>query len=704
MVGNSTVNSWQLFSIDPTAHYREISAGFSTCHLDPVNVALHFVTTPLGMIGAFSLLYSYTRSSSVAFLITSVYLLSLLPAVPNGVFIGTAFLCGLIVFLAKQWKLNLPMALLMVVCGYLIQDLAHMATGEETFQASYSDGGQIDLNKPIFWLFSFLEHCYYLLPLCVHVALPFVSDYLPTPMKPLMEAPLPDQMQRLHAFAWLLGPLVCCALGNYCVDSKNQFCFFPGTPFFHRVVQCNLLDSGAQEREVGITGKVEDMEGTDCDPLLAPTGVAHHSPKDKAMTTIRNWAMAHNPPDTQSSHWWYTDLEGKTRKAFDQIAYSSQVGCMFRELFSTKNYYVDVITGMNEIYISGPSRFDEAANSDNVFYTRHVDGPFGLLPFVSVYRCIVGLDRNEKITTHFPLAGVDKNACTGDVLGFDFNREVHYISCDESKAEISDKFRVVLKLHYCVYPRVLAPLGWLMYYCNVNYNMSFRALFLKTINPATLYEHFLAWNVNVNTILFDRIETLLGQRNLVYLIFMLALWWVTGIYEIFFAFTSYVHYFRYISTYYVRKGIDFGSFKRDVLLFKSVALAQLFYHYCFPVAQPFQFDPISILMIVGGYTVSVMATNAIGIDRTYFGAELGLCEPKWIDQFPYGYIPHPMIVSQVVALLGFYKAAHYRTDWPYVVPIHVLMYLTHMMQEHFDVYQKDGAPTPIATGSKSKTA
>lgn len=112
-----------------------------------------------------------------------------------------------------------------------------------------------------------------------------------------------------------------------------------------------------------------------------------------------------------------------------------------------------------------------------------------------------------QITTHFPLAHVSKNACTGDVLGFDFNREVHYISCDEDKANEGDKFRVVLKLHYCVYPRVLAPLGWLMYYCNVNYNMTFRALFLKTINPHSLYEHFLAWNVNFNTILFDRIET-----------------------------------------------------------------------------------------------------------------------------------------------------------------------------------------------------
>lgn len=93
---------------------------------------------------------------------------------------------------------------------------------------------------------------------------------------------------------------------------------------------------------------------------------------------------------------------------------------------------------------------------------------------------------------------------------------------------------------------------------------------------------------------------------------------------------------RYITTFYVRKGIDFGSFKRDVLLFKTIALLQLFYHYFFPSTTPFVFDPISVAMIVTGYVVSMLATNAIGIDRTYFAAELGLVEPKWINQFPYG--------------------------------------------------------------------
>jgi hypothetical protein len=98
------------------------------------------------------------------------------------------------------------------------------------------------------------------------------------------------------------------------------------------------------------------------------------------------------------------------------------------------------------------------------------------------------------------------NACEGDVLIFDYNREVHYITKDDSQRSLSDEYRVVLKLHYCVYPRILAPLGWFMRWANTQYNIAFRALFLKTINPVTLYEKFLAWNVVFHTNLMTDIE------------------------------------------------------------------------------------------------------------------------------------------------------------------------------------------------------
>jgi hypothetical protein len=224
------------------------------------------------------------------------------------------------------------------------------------------------------WVQQFLEHCYYLLPLCVHVAMPYLV--LPSEIKAVLDAPLPTPMQQLHAFAGVLGPLVCCALGSYCLDSRNSFCFFPGAPYFYRVLQCSLLSTS----------------------ITTDEGESKHESRKMDLASIRQWTMEQHPAEDKSSHWWYRDLPNEARAAFDRVATSSQIKQMFRSLFSETHYCLDVIEGMNEVYVSGPSRQDEAMNSDHVFFSRHVDGPFGFVPFASVYRCIVGLDRNMMVS------------------------------------------------------------------------------------------------------------------------------------------------------------------------------------------------------------------------------------------------------------------------------------------------------------------
>ena len=37
----------------------------------------------------------------------------------------------------------------------------------------------------------------------------------------------------------------------------------------------------------------------------------------------------------------------------------------------------------------------------------------------------------------------------------------------------------------------------------------------------------------------------------------------------------------------------------------------------------FEFDPISLVMIFAGYGIATAAGLALGLDRTYFGVELG---------------------------------------------------------------------------------
>lgn len=643
----------------PAAEYGGLARDFSAFHKNHTNILLHLLTTPLGFIGLSSAILSATKSTSVLVFIVVSYLLFLVPSLSVGTFISTSILCIAVILLSRHLRMKFWKSALIICAAYAAQDLAHWLTEEKTFQASYSNGGQIDFTDLEAWSKKFVEHVVYLLPLCVDLVAPKTS---------IFQEFFPAWVQIFRSMYVVLLPMIFITVGNYCIDSKNGFCFFPGMPYFCRVLTCKIAnpdDENSQKNNLSL---------------------------------IRRWAMSKNPPANMSSHYWYRELPAAEREAFYNVANCNQIVNMFRSLFSEKHFCLEVVDGMNEVYISGPTRDEEQFNSDQIFYTKHVDGPYGFIPFCSVYRCIVGMDKNYMLTTRFPMNPlVDTNALEGDVLGFDFNREVHHLSRDESRRAESDDYRVTLKLHYCMYPRVLLPLGKLLYFLNDSYNTTFRALFLKTINPQTLYEHFLAWNVVINTTIFNGMETFIGMKNLMFLASVAAVSWMAGEYKIFLYSTSYIHYIRYIGTYYNRENIDFGCFKRDVMLFKNVALVQTIILLVNSIRDsspaPFatnalnSIDVITIAMVIGGYWISILATIALGIDRTYFGWELGICESKWITDFPYGVIPHPMILGQVVGLMGINRIASFKADWPILIPIHVALYFVHMFQEHFSIYK-----------------
>ena len=197
-----------------------------------------------------------------------------------------------------------------------------------------------------------LEHCYYVLPLVVHISLPFLQ--LPAEVTTFLNKPIPMEIQRLSVFGWFVGPFVFFALGSYCLDSKNNFCCFPGSPFCHRVIRCSLLTRVvANERE---SHKTKDSNIDNTMITGRNTGTSTHESRQKDLKCIRDGTMAQQPSPSQSSHWWFSELSGAPREAFDRIANSTQVEEMFRSLFSAFHYKVDVIQGMNEIYVSGPPR------------------------------------------------------------------------------------------------------------------------------------------------------------------------------------------------------------------------------------------------------------------------------------------------------------------------------------------------------------
>ena len=85
------------------------------------------------------------------------------------------------------------------------------------------------------------------------------------------------------------------------------------------------------------------------------------------------------------------------------------------------------------------------------------------------------------------------------------------------------------------------------------------------------------------------------------------------------------------------------------------------------------------------FGITIAATARLGMVRTYFGSELNLVKPCWIVGFPYGYIPHPMIVGQLLAfasiLVWFYSRLS--TETVAVISAHMMCYSTHMIQEMF---------------------
>lgn len=92
--------------------------------------------------------------------------------------------------------------------------------------------------------------------------------------------------------------------------------------------------------------------------------------------------------------------------------------------------------------------------------------------------------------------------------------------------------------------------------------------------PPSPHSHLLHAQVIFFTYVFDKFEFHVGWTNVLYLLVAGVTALAARSYSVFFCMTSFVHYAVYASTYHQRTGIAFGAFKRDALLFKTLALAQ----------------------------------------------------------------------------------------------------------------------------------
>jgi hypothetical protein len=395
----------------------------------------------------------------------------------------------------------------------------------------------------------------------------------------------------------------------------------------------------------------------------------------KAVEDLREWINTNIPETPQTTHVW-PHKQDKTDKAATALENDAGIMAGFREVFAAKHYDVISVVEMNEIYVTAVGAKQEI-NSDAVFYTPHTDGPYWWLPGASLYRVLVGVTPNQMVRTRFNLQheSFDQVLNTYMALGFDYNRELHWI--DHVPGAVNKERRSLLKLHFIVYPK-----GWHRYgkFCatlNATYNTWARNNFLRTLRPKGILGKANAWWIWVTTWVNALVVNNIGWANLSY---------IGAAYAMgsnpFLILTSFRHYAVYMTTFAYRSpSVAHGNLMRDAKLYKALALMHLAKRLVPLIDLPN--DIPGILLACTGFGITILATARLGFLRTYFGSELGFCKPEWIHGFPYGTIPHPMIVGQLLAYSSilFWWRERLSMDNVALIGAHMTCYVVHMVQE-----------------------
>ena len=566
--------------------YHAVASEFHPFHKHDINVALHLLTTGLGVWGAIQLAATVFASPQVVYAYAGLIALT----VPfTTAVLHTAFVFACLQFTVPAVTINdvslteLHVALLAIAAGYGLQDLAHYICAEKTYMSTYVNA------KP--WML--VVHSLWLMPLVIDSVL-------------------------------------------------MRWCFLP-----------KLFVTRNRNINTDVASK-------------------------KACDELRQWIKENVEETPETTHVWPHKQEATSGPV---LALENDAALManFRRIFASHHYDIRPIQGMNEIYITAVGA-KSSMSSDAVFYTPHTDGPYWFTPFASCYRVLVGVTPNKMVRTRFNLQHESQDQVLDlyHVIGFDYNRELHFI--DHVPGETNTERRSLIKLHYVVYPKGWHWYGNLVAYLNQSYNTWARNNFLRTLRPSSMFAKANAWWIWLTTYFNFKWEESVGWSNLTYMLISYAL----GP-QAFLVLTSFRHYCIYMSTFAFREpDVAHGNLMRDAKFYKTVAMCHMAYR-LLPVLQ-FPKDLPVVACAAAGFAVTILATIQLGFVRTYFGSELGFVQPKWITGFPYNTIPHPMIVGQLFAwgsILYFLAIREDRLTMETInlIGAHMTFYTAHMVQE-----------------------
>lgn len=115
------------------------------------------------------------------------------------ILMGTSALVLIILGIVRKVDVGIISSVGLIILGYVLQDLSHLATGELTYQSTYSGGAgaHVDFKNPLAWLSLFTEHVYYLLPLVVSIARPFLPASLHQ-----FDVSIPSSLVHIYEYVW----------------------------------------------------------------------------------------------------------------------------------------------------------------------------------------------------------------------------------------------------------------------------------------------------------------------------------------------------------------------------------------------------------------------------------------------------------------------------------------------------------------------
>lgn len=371
-------------------------------------------------------------------------------------------------------------------------------------------------------------------------------------------------------------------------------------------------------------------------------------------------------------HEYEYDLPEDLKIAFSNIKNNKKILDKINELYP--NHDIINANRMNELYVSCVS----STGSDKVFVTKHVDGPYYLFPGCNLLRVLFVIDGNKNIYTIFPED--NKEICLGkcEMLGFDYNREIHYI---EKRNDVDDNtIRIVLKIHYAVVPKYMSFLSNSCKLCNERYNEVARNNFNKSKTPDSLIEKVLSILINSTTKVYSLFLENIGWENL----FIILIWYkfmkndLRGSSLYFCQIYFFIYYFAWI----FRK-VKLDHFMRDAVIFKNISwliILKLYFEE--------KTNNTSLIISAIGLIIAYTAYLSLGKKVTFFQKELTNIETKLVlDKFPYNLrIKSPMIMGNIIFLFGLLVNNDFRRSSKNLIAFQICGYLVQMFLEDNDIH------------------